>query len=110
MHTTEERRRKGKDTAIFDRTYAKPGERPWHELDKAQVRYRATTVPAVLLSKGERMAAGRDAGLEWDEAKRTYRPRRATPPAPRAATGDHAEGEGASESSRSASFQTGAGR
>lgn len=110
MHITEERRRKGKDTALFDRTYIKSGERPWHELDKAQVRYRATTVPAVLLSKGERMAAGRDAGLEWDEAKRTYRPRRAATPAPRAAAGGGVEGEGASESSRSASFQTGAGR
>lgn len=81
---------KGKDTVPFDRTLVGPNEKPWHDLNPAQVRYRATTVPAVLLSKSERQAAGRDAGLEWDEAKRTYRPRRAATPAPLPATGDSA--------------------
>lgn len=82
---------KGKDTALFDRTFVGPDEKSWPDLDPAQVRYRATTVPAVLLSKGERMAAGRDAGLEWCEATRTYRPRRKATPHPSLATGDNAE-------------------
>ena len=83
---------KGKDTALFDRTFVGPDEKPWHDLDPAQVRYRAMSVPAVLLSKGERQAAGRDAGLEWDEATRTYRPRRKANPPPPLANVGNAEG------------------
>jgi hypothetical protein len=93
---------KGKDTAVFDRTYVRPGEKPWHTLDREQVRYRATTVPAVLLNKGERQAAGRDAGLEWDEASRTYRPRRKASPPPQGV-------EGESKGFRPPNFRTGAG-
>lgn len=102
---------KGKDTAVFDRMLAAPHARAWHELDPAQVRYRATTVPAVLLSKGERQAAGRDAALEWDEAKRTYRARRVASHQPRGSTGGNAEGgAGGAKGSRPPAFQTGVGQ
>jgi hypothetical protein len=102
---------KGKDTALFDRTLVAPNAKPWHALDPAQVRYRATTTPAVLLTKGERQAAARDPGLEWDETKRTYRPRRVGSSPPRLATGGDVErGAGGSKGSRSPAFQTGAGQ
>ena len=84
---------KGKDTALFDKTYVKPGEKPWHELSRSHVRHAATTYPAVLLSKAERQAAARDVGLIWDEDTRTYKPRPKAPPPPRAAKVAHAEGE-----------------
>lgn len=101
---------KGKDTALFDRTLVAPNAKPWHALDPAQVRYRATTTPAVLLTKGERQAAARDPGLEWDETKRTYRPRRAGSPPPPLATGGNAEGPGGNESLARSTSQTGAGQ
>jgi len=101
---------KGKDTALFDRTLVAPNAKPWHALNPAQVRYRATTTPAVLLSKGERQAAARDPGLEWDEAKRTYRQRRVGSPPPPLATGGNAEGQGGSESPVWPTSRTGAGQ
>ncbi len=101
---------KGKDTALFDRTLVAPNAKPWHALNPAQVRYRATTTPAVLLSKGERQAAARDPGLEWDEAKRTYRPRRVGSPPPPLTTGGNVEGQGGNESLARSTSQTGAGQ
>lgn len=102
---------KGKDTALFDRTLVAPNAKPWHALDRAQVRYRATTTPAVLLSKGERQAAARDPGLEWDEDQRTYRARRLGSPPPPLATSGNTEGrEGESKSLSAPPSQTGAGQ
>lgn len=101
---------KGKDTALFDRTLVAPNAKPWHALDAAQVRYRATTMPAVLLSKGERQAAARDPGLEWDEAQRTYRPRRLGSPPPPLAKGGSADEQGGTESFQAPTSQTGAGQ
>jgi hypothetical protein len=99
---------KGKDTALFDRTLVAPNAKPWHALDATQVRYRATTTPAVLLSKGERQAAARDPGLEWCETARCYRPRRVGSPTPSLATGGNAEGrEGESKSLAASTSQTG---
>jgi hypothetical protein len=77
---------KGKRFAIFDPTYVAPGERPWQEQGRENVRYRATHYPARLLSKAIRQAAARDPALEWDATARTYRLRRNTTPSPSPAT------------------------
>lgn len=100
--------RKGKDTALFDRTLVAPDAKPWHALDPAQVRYRATTTPAVLLSKGERQAAARDPSLEFDPATRSYRPRRLGSPPTLLATGRNADGPGGSERFSGPTPKTGA--
>jgi hypothetical protein len=66
----------------FDPSLVAPGERPWREQSRENVRYRATHCPARLLSKAIRQAAARDPGLEWDETTRTYRLRRKGTPSP----------------------------
>ena len=71
-----------KDFVPFDATYRAEGERDWHEQDREQVRYLATSKPARLLSKAVRQAAGRDAGLVWSEATRTYCRRSSLTPHP----------------------------
>jgi hypothetical protein len=76
---------------IFDPFYVAPGERPWNEQSRDEVRYRATNYPARFLSKAIRQAAARDPGLEWDDATRTYRLRRKATPSPSPATGPQSE-------------------
>lgn len=65
----------------FDKHLVLEGEKPWHKLDKKQVREAATSDKARFLSKGERQAAGRDPALVWDERTRSYRRRVDTAPA-----------------------------
>ncbi|NYD91633.1 hypothetical protein [Sphingomonas melonis] len=64
---------KGKDTAPFDNSHVAPGEKPFDLLDRDHVRLRADGVPARLLPRNIRQAAGRDKGMRWDEATRSYR-------------------------------------
>jgi hypothetical protein len=81
--------------APFDKDYVAPGEVPWHKLDRDFVRRLAITTKARFLSRNERMAAGRDPGLIWDERTRSYRLRLGTTPPPPLAIGRAAEGGGA---------------
>lgn len=64
---------KGKDWVAFDKFYVGPSEVPFDRLDRNQVRYQADGVPARFLPRNVRQAAGRDAGMVWDEAARAYR-------------------------------------
>lgn len=63
---------KGKDTAPFDKSHVAPGEKPFDRLDRDHVRLSADGVPARLLPRNIRQAAGRDKGMRWDEATRSY--------------------------------------
>ena len=64
---------KGKDTAPFDKSHVAPGEKPFDRLDRDHVRLSADGVPARLLPRNVRQAAGRDKGMRWDEEARAYR-------------------------------------
>ena len=81
--------------APFDKHHVGPGEKPWHKLDREQVRKAATSEKARFLSKGERQAAGRDPGLVWDEQAGAYRRRADAPPHPSLPSPGGAQGEGA---------------
>jgi hypothetical protein len=73
--------------APFDKDYVAPGEVPWHKLDRDTVRRLAITTKARFLSRNERMAAGGDPGLIWDERTRSYRLSPGTTPPPPLAIG-----------------------
>lgn len=77
--------------APFDKHYVLPNELPWDKLDRDEVRRLATSEKARFLTRGQRMAAGRDPGLEWDERTRSYRLKANATPAPQAATGGGAD-------------------
>ena len=77
----------------FDKDYVRPGELSWDKLNRDEVRRIATSEKARFLTRGQRMAAGRDPGLEWDERTRSYRLKADATPAPATATGG-ASGEG----------------
>jgi hypothetical protein len=78
----------------FDKHYVAPGEPPWDQLDRDEVRLLATRNKARFLSRGQRMAAGRDPGLVWDERSLSYRLSAEATPAPSLATEGRREGEG----------------
>jgi hypothetical protein len=80
--------------APFDKDYVAPGEVPWHKLDRDDVRRLAISTKARFLSRNERMAAGRDPGLIWDERTRSYRLRAGTTPPPPLATSPFVRGRG----------------
>jgi hypothetical protein len=80
--------------APFDKYHVGVGEAPWDELDREEVRRLATSEKARFLTRGQRMAAGRDPGLEWDERTRSYRLRAEATPAPSPVAGE-ADREGA---------------
>src|SRR6476469_3259268 len=73
--------------APWDPHYVERNELPWHQLDRMEVRQAATSAPARLLSRSQRMAAARDPGLIWDEASRSYRLRAEATPAPQEGPG-----------------------
>ncbi|WP_426692752.1 hypothetical protein ACMC5O_001854 [Sphingomonas sediminicola] len=77
--------------APFDKHYVLPNELPWDKLDRDEVRRLATSEKARFLTRGQRMAAGRDPGLEWDERSRSYRLKADATPAPATATGGDAD-------------------
>jgi hypothetical protein len=79
--------------APFDKHHVLPGERPWDELDRDEVRRLATRTKARFLPRNARMAAGRDPGLEWDERTRSYRLKAEATPAPSPVAGE-IDGEG----------------
>lgn len=60
---------------------ALPWERPWHKLNRAEVRDAATRSLARDLPLNIRKAAGRDPGLIWNDYARKYRARLASDPA-----------------------------
>jgi hypothetical protein len=74
--------------APFDKEYVHPGELPWDRLDRDEVRRLATSNKARFLSRGQRMAAGRDPGLIWDERTRSYALRDAATLAPSPVAGE----------------------
>lgn len=80
----------------FDKHYVHPNELPWDKLDRDEVRRLATSEKARFLTRGQRMAAGRDPGLEWDERTRSYRLKADATPAPSPVAGAP-DGEGASK-------------
>lgn len=56
----------------FDKHYVREGEKPWHELDPAEVRQIAIGTKARYLTKGQRQAAGRDPSLYFDPISLAY--------------------------------------
>ncbi len=60
---------------------ALPWEKPWHKLNRDEVRDAATRSLARDLPLNIRKAAGRDPGLIWNDYARKYRARLATDPA-----------------------------
>ncbi len=78
----------------FDKHHVEPGEVPWDRLDRAEVRYIATSDKARFLPRNVRMAAAVDPGLLWDARTRSYRLADEATPAPPEACHDRVVGEG----------------
>lgn len=71
----------------FDCDYVRPGEKPWHALNRAEVRARAIGTKARYMPKGFRQAAARDPGLYFDPTTLAYCLRLDGPPSPSTVVG-----------------------
>ena len=87
----------------FDKDHVREGEKPWHELDPAEVRQIAIGTKARYLTKGQRQAAARDPGLIWDAVSLAYCLRSDGPPSPSTVAGRFAKAEGVLKVNRSGS-------